>query len=75
LERATILNEGALIDADHLTPQPGANSSRNDTIDLSALERSTIAKVLQECGGNETKAGAAAWVVPHTAPPAGRRGR
>ena len=30
--------------------------SRNDTTDLSALERTTIAKVLQECRGNKTKA-------------------
>ena len=29
---------------------------RNDTTDLSALERTTIAKVLQECRGNKTKA-------------------
>ena len=56
LERATILSEGALIDADHLMLQPAARSSRNDTTDLSALERTTIAKVLQECRGNKTKA-------------------
>ena len=56
LERASILCEGALIDADHLTLQPAARSSRNDTTDLSALERTTIAKVLQECRGNKTKA-------------------
>ena len=56
LERATILSEGALIDADHLTLQPAAKSSRNGTTDLSALERTTIAKVMQECRGNKTKA-------------------
>jgi transcriptional regulator with PAS, ATPase and Fis domain len=56
LERATILSEGALIDADHLTLQPAARSSRNDTTDLNALERTTIAKVLEECRGNKTKA-------------------
>ena len=56
LERATILSEGALIDADHLALQPAARSLRNDTNDLSALERTTIAKVLQECRGNKTKA-------------------
>jgi transcriptional regulator with PAS, ATPase and Fis domain len=56
LERATILSEGALIDADHLTLPSGARSSRNDTTDLSALERTTITKVLQECRGNKTKA-------------------
>jgi transcriptional regulator with PAS, ATPase and Fis domain len=56
LERATILSEGALIDADHLMLQPAARSSRNDTTDLSALERTTITKVLQDCRGNKTKA-------------------
>ena len=56
LERATILSEGALIDADHLALQPAARSSRNDTTDLSALEHTTITKVLQDCRGNKTKA-------------------
>ena len=56
LERATILCEGALIDSDHLALQPAARSSRNDGTDLSALERTTISKVLQECRGNKTKA-------------------
>ena len=56
LERASILCEGGFIDVDHLTLQPAARSSRNDTTDLNALERTTIAKVLQECRGNKTKA-------------------
>jgi transcriptional regulator with PAS, ATPase and Fis domain len=56
LERASILCEGALIDAAHLALQPAARSSRNDTTDLSALEHTTIAKVLQECRGNKTRA-------------------
>ena len=56
LERATILSEGARIDPDHLALQPAARSSRNDGTDLSALERTTISKVLQECRGNKTKA-------------------
>jgi transcriptional regulator with PAS, ATPase and Fis domain len=56
LERATILSDGALIDVAHLALQPAARSSRNDTTDLSALEHTTIAKVLQECRGNKTKA-------------------
>ena len=42
--------------ANHLTLQSGAKALRNDTTDLSALERTTIAKVLQECRGNKTKA-------------------
>jgi NtrC-family two-component system response regulator AlgB len=56
LERGTILSEDALIDVDHLALQPAARSSRNDSTDLSALERTTITKVLQECRGNKTKA-------------------
>ena len=56
LERAAILCEGAPIDTNHLTLQSGAKALRNDTTDLSALERTTIAKVLQECRGNKSKA-------------------
>ena len=56
LERAAILCEGAPIDTDHLKLQSGAKALRNDTTDLSALERTTIAKVLQDCRGNKTKA-------------------
>ena len=56
LERAAILCEGAPIDTNHLTLPSGAQARRNDTTDLSALERTTIAKVLQESRGNKTKA-------------------
>jgi len=56
LERAAILCEGALIDTNHLTLQSGARSLRNDTTDLSVVERTTIAKVLHECRGNKTRA-------------------
>jgi DNA-binding NtrC family response regulator len=56
LERATILSDGAPIDADHLALQPAARSSRNDTTDLSALERTTISNVLHDSRGNKTKA-------------------
>jgi transcriptional regulator with PAS, ATPase and Fis domain len=56
LERAAILCDGAPIGASHLTLQSGAKALRNDTTDLSALERTTIAKVLQECRGNKSKA-------------------
>ena len=55
LERAAILCEGALIDTEHLRLQ-SANSPRNDTTDLSVVERTTIAKVLGECRGNKTRA-------------------
>jgi transcriptional regulator with PAS, ATPase and Fis domain len=56
LERATILCEGPLIDTTHLTLESGARSPRNDTTDLSVVERTTIAKVMQECRGNKTRA-------------------
>jgi DNA-binding NtrC family response regulator len=56
LERATILCEGALIDANHLNLQSGARSLRNDTTDLRVVERTTIAKVLHDCRGNKTRA-------------------
>ena len=56
LERAAILCDGAPIAAEHLALQPAARPSRTDGTDLSALERTTIAKVLQECRGNKTKA-------------------
>ena len=56
LERAAILCEGALIDANHLNLQSGARTFRNDTTDLNVVERTTIAKVLHECRGNKTRA-------------------
>jgi len=56
LERAAILCEGALINADHLSLHSIARSPGNNTTDLSVVERTTIAKVLQECAGNKTKA-------------------
>ena len=48
LERAAILCEGALVDATHLTLQSGTRPSGEDTTDLGAVERTTIAKVLQD---------------------------
>jgi transcriptional regulator with PAS, ATPase and Fis domain len=56
LERAAILCEGALIDANHLALPSGARGCREDTTDLSVVERTTIAKVLRDCRGNKTKA-------------------
>jgi len=56
LERAAILCEGTLIDATHLSLESGGRSPRNDTTDLGIVERTTIAKVLQECRGNKTRA-------------------
>jgi transcriptional regulator with PAS, ATPase and Fis domain len=56
LERAAILCAGGPIDASHLRLQSGARSLRDDTTDLSVVERTTIVKVLSECRGNKTKA-------------------
>jgi DNA-binding NtrC family response regulator len=56
LERAVILCEGALIDANHLTLQSGARRLRDDTTDLGVVECTTIARVLRDCRGNKTKA-------------------
>jgi DNA-binding NtrC family response regulator len=56
LERASILCEDGLIDANHLTLESSAKSLGSDTTDLSAVERTTITKVLRECRGNKTKA-------------------
>jgi transcriptional regulator with PAS, ATPase and Fis domain len=55
LERAAILCDGAPIDTSHLRLQSGVKAF-NNTTDLGALERTTIAKVLQECLGNKSKA-------------------
>jgi DNA-binding NtrC family response regulator len=56
LERAAILSDGAPIDTTHLTLQSDAGAVRDAGTDLSALERTMIEKVLQECRGNKTKA-------------------
>jgi DNA-binding NtrC family response regulator len=55
-ERAAIVCEGEIIDIDHLALQPCRKSLRTDTTDLGVVERSMIAKVLQECRGNKTRA-------------------
>ena len=54
--RGGSLCEGTLIDATHLSLESGGRSPRNDTTDLGVVERTTIAKVLQECRGNKTRA-------------------
>ena len=56
LERAAIVCDGALIDATHLNLQSGARRFREDTTDLGAVERTTIAKVWSDRRGNKTKA-------------------
>ena len=56
LERAAILCDGRPIDVSHLRLQSGTKSLGGDTTDVSVVERAMIAKVLQECRGNKTKA-------------------
>jgi transcriptional regulator with PAS, ATPase and Fis domain len=56
LERGAIVCEGAVIDVCHLALQPSHKSLRSDTTDLGVVERGMIAKVLQECRGNKTRA-------------------
>jgi DNA-binding NtrC family response regulator len=56
LERAAILCDGPVIDANHLALRSGARRFGEDTTDLGVVERGTIAKVLRECRGNKTKA-------------------
>jgi DNA-binding NtrC family response regulator len=55
-ERAAIVCEGDIIDIGHLALQPCRKSLRTDTTDLGVVERGMIAKVLQECRGNKTRA-------------------
>jgi transcriptional regulator with PAS, ATPase and Fis domain len=56
LERGAIVCEGAVIDVGHLALQPSHKSLRSDTTDLGVVERGMIAKVLEECRGNKTRA-------------------
>ena len=56
LERAAILCDGGPIDVGHLRLHSVTKSPGGDTTDVSVVERTMIAKVLQECRGNKTKA-------------------
>jgi transcriptional regulator with GAF, ATPase, and Fis domain len=56
LERAAILCEGGLINAQHLGLQSPARAAQAPTTDLSIVERETIAQVMQECRWNKSKA-------------------
>ena len=56
LERAAILCEGGLIDADHLSLRPRRPSMAASNEDLSVLERETIAQVLRGTRWNKSKA-------------------
>jgi transcriptional regulator with GAF, ATPase, and Fis domain len=62
LERAAIVCEGGLITAAHLslprdTPEPPASvPATTPTTDLTTVERELIGRVMQECGGNKSRA-------------------
>jgi transcriptional regulator with PAS, ATPase and Fis domain len=56
LERAAILCDSGLIETDHLALQSSNRALRTDTTDLSVVERTMIAKVLQDSRGNKTRA-------------------
>ena len=56
LERAAILCEGGLIGAQHLALHGSPRPPDATSTDLPTVERDTIAKVLQECRWNKSKA-------------------
>ncbi|MCU1384970.1 MAG: zraR 7, partial [Acidobacteria bacterium] len=56
LERAVILSEGGLITAAHLALRADAGVGGPAPTDLSVVERETIARVMQEAGGNKSRA-------------------
>jgi transcriptional regulator with GAF, ATPase, and Fis domain len=61
LERAAILCEGGLINAQHLSLQnpiaiPAIDVMPRTTVDLNIVERDTIAQVMRECRWNKSRA-------------------
>jgi transcriptional regulator with PAS, ATPase and Fis domain len=56
LERAAILCEGGLITSQHLSLEAPVTLPRSETTDLGTVERTTIAKVLQDCRWNKSDA-------------------
>jgi two-component system response regulator FlrC len=56
LERAAILCEGGLIDAEHLALPPVGKPLGAGSTNLHSLERETIAQVLRECRWNKVRA-------------------
>src|SRR5262249_31600332 len=56
LERAAILCEGGLIDAEHLSLQPRTRAVDAPTADLGEIERETIEQVLRDCRWNKSRA-------------------
>src|ERR1700682_3916567 len=55
LERAVILAEGGLITAGHLSLRSDERVSSSTSTDLAAVERDTIARVMQETRGNKSR--------------------
>jgi len=56
LERAAILCEGGLINADHLALQRTPRAPAAASNDLNVVERDTIERVMRDTGGNKSKA-------------------
>jgi len=56
LERAAIVCEGELIEAEHLSLHAAIQSRRPDTTDLNVVERATIADVMRDCRWNKSRA-------------------
>ena len=56
LERAAILCEGGLIDAEHLSLHKVQRVRGEATSDLNVVERETIEQVMRDTGGNKSKA-------------------
>ncbi len=56
LERAAILCEGGMIDAQHLALNGPTRPPKTATTDLNTVERDTIASVLDECRWNKSQA-------------------
>jgi len=66
LERAAILCEGGPLDVSHLRLQSGAKSLRDDTTDLSVVER-TMIEGLERVPRKQNEGRAETWVVTHAA--------
>jgi transcriptional regulator with GAF, ATPase, and Fis domain len=56
LERATVICNGALIEADDLSLDPAPAFRLCNTTDLKSVERSTIERVMRDMNGNVSKA-------------------
>jgi len=56
LERATVICNGATIEADDLSLDPAPAFRPSNTTDLTSVERSTIERVMRDMNGNVSKA-------------------